>query len=111
MIIHELSSMYGGWFIGNFEPTVFDTTLFEVALKKYSSGSYEKRHYHKVAKEFTLIVSGEVKMNGISFKAGQIIEIQPGEETDFLALTDCETVVIKCPSVPNDKYLAISNNV
>jgi len=104
----KLNVMTKGWFIGNFKPTLHSTEGFEVAVKEYSSGSREKWHYHKIATEFTVIVSGEVEMNGKLFRKGDIIEISPGEGTDFLALTSTVTVVVKIPGAPDDKYL---NNV
>jgi hypothetical protein len=33
------------------------------------------------------------------------VTIEPGEATDFTALTDTTTVVVKMPSVKGDKYL------
>ncbi len=52
-----------------------------------------------------MIVSGEVRMLGRTWKAGDIITIEPGEATAFEALTDTVTVVVKLPSVAGDKYL------
>ena len=101
----ELKDFTGGWFVGNFSPSLFETDKFEVAVKNYTAGSLEKRHLHKIATEFTLIVSGKVVMNGEQFGNGDIIRISPGEDTDFEALTDVTTVVVKIPSVKNDKYL------
>ncbi|WP_256011173.1 hypothetical protein [Desertivirga xinjiangensis] len=100
----DLNKMKGGWFIGNFEPTLFNTTDVEVAVKKYSKGAYESRHFHKVATEFTVIVNGVVRMSGVEYSSGSILKIQPFEATDFEALTDVTTVVVKLPGANNDKY-------
>ena len=43
-------------------------------------------------------------MNNVIYNKGSIIEISPGESTNFLALTDTITVVVKLPSVKIDKY-------
>lgn len=104
MDIYNLNDYIKGWFIGNFEPSLLKTENFEVAIKKYSAGEYEKAHYHKIATELTVIISGEVEMNGIFFKENDIIKINTNEKTDFKCLTDVITVVIKTPSVKNDKY-------
>jgi hypothetical protein len=101
----ELKDFTGGWFVGNFSPSLFETDKFEVAVKSYVAGSLEKRHLHKIATEFTLIVSGKVRMNDQQYEGGDIIKINPGEDTDFEALTDVTTVVVKIPSVKNDKYV------
>jgi hypothetical protein len=52
-----------------------------------------------------MIVSGQVKMNGRVFAAGDIVVLKPGEATDFEALTDTTTTVVKLPSAKGDKYL------
>jgi hypothetical protein len=44
-------------------------------------------------------------MNGETFHHGDIVMLEPGEPTDFEALTDVTTVVVKMPSVIGDKYL------
>jgi hypothetical protein len=105
MKLHKLNSMVGGWFAGNFEPVLVKSEKFEVAVKKYKAGAYEKKHYHKQAREFTVIVNGIAKMNDIEYGDGDIVEIEENEATDFLAVTDVTTVVLKTPSVANDKFL------
>jgi hypothetical protein len=55
--------------------------------------------------EYTLIVKGKVKMLGKEFSEGDILTILPMESTDFLALTESTTVVVKIPGASNDKYL------
>lgn len=105
MEVFELEDMIGGWFIGNFEPSLFKTNDVEVGVKKYKQGMYEKTHFHKIATEFTLILEGKVKMSGVEYHSGQILIIKPGESTDFEAITDVITVVVKLPGANNDKYL------
>lgn len=101
----NLSDMISGWFIGNFEPSLFKTNEVEIAVKNYKKGDFENSHYHKIATEFTVIINGEVEMNGSCYKSGQIIKIKPNISTDFKALTDVTTVVVKLPGAINDKYL------
>jgi quercetin dioxygenase-like cupin family protein len=104
MIRRKLSEMKGGWFVGDFEPSVLRIPGAEVAVKTYAGGAREARHVHRVAHELTLVLNGEVKMNGERFGHGDIIVLEPGEPTDFEALTDVTTVVVKVPSVAGDKY-------
>ncbi|MFO0609511.1 MAG: hypothetical protein U0324_40485 [Polyangiales bacterium] len=99
-----LDAMWRGWFVGDFDPTVLKTKAAEVAVKHYRAGEREGRHYHAVATEVTCVVSGRVKMNGVELGAGEIVTLDPGEHTDFEALTDATTVVVKTPSVAGDKY-------
>ncbi len=98
--------MHKGWFVGNFLPSVCSTQDFEIAVKHYNVGDYEKPHTHKIATEITVIIEGEVKMKDEKFKKGDIVTISPGEETDFYALTNVTTVVVKYPSIKDDKYLS-----
>jgi hypothetical protein len=106
MQVSRLDDLKGGWFIGNFDPTLFATKEFETAIKKYRKGDYEKSHYHLIATEFTVIVKGHVKMNGNEYREGDIIRIDPGEATDFLVLSDeAITAVVKVPCVAGDKYM------
>ena len=83
MKIDNLDKMIGGWFIGNFEPSLFKTNDFEVAVKRYNKGDYESHHYHKIATEYTVIINGRVKMNGIEYGTGIIITMEPNELTYF----------------------------
>jgi quercetin dioxygenase-like cupin family protein len=107
---YNLDEMFKGWFVGNFSPSVAKTNNCEVAVKRYSKGDYEPAHYHKIATEITLILEGKVRMAGREWSAGDIIEIEPGEITDFEALTDVRNVVVKIPGVENDKYIADNQN-
>ena len=103
----KLKDMIKGWFVGNFEPTLFRTNDVEVAVKSYKKGDYEEKHYHKIATEFTVIIRGRVKMNGIEYKEGDIIVMEPNEATDFECLEDgTQNVVVKIPGANNDKYLS-----
>jgi len=105
MKIDKLADMTKGWLVGDFHPTLLKTQDVEVAVKEYAEGEYEEVHYHKVATEITVIISGLVKMNGVEYKSGDIVTILPFESTDFEALKDTVTTVIKHPGVKNDKYL------
>lgn len=100
----NLEDMVKGWFVGNFEPSSFKTSEFEVAIKKYAAGESETTHFHKIATEITVVVSGRVSMCGSDWGPGSIIKLSPGEETNFLAYEDTLTVVVKSPSVIGDKF-------
>lgn len=102
---YNLNEMLKGWFVGSFEPTAFATEDCEVAVKRYLSGDSEDEHFHKLATEITVIISGAVEMVGRTWVAGDILVLAPGEATAFLALEDTLTVVVKVPGARNDKYL------
>lgn len=101
----RLEQMVKGWFVGSFTPTVLNTDACEVAVKYYRQGDSEARHLHKIATEITVVVQGEIRMCDQVFVAGDIVTLAPHDATDFLALTDAITVVVKHPGALNDKYL------
>ena len=100
----RLSDMVQGWFVGSFEPSIALSTACEVAVKHFAVGDYGEIHHHRVAAEITLVVSGRVRMMGKILEAGDIMLLEPGEATCFVALTDAVCTVVKLPSVHNDKY-------
>jgi quercetin dioxygenase-like cupin family protein len=101
----DLKSMIGGWFIGDFDPSLLKTTEMEVSVKRYKAGDYESEHFHKVATEYTVIIEGEAEMSGGKYYKDDIIIISPNESTYFRAITDVVTVAVKIPGAKNDKYL------
>ncbi len=106
----KLDDMIKGWFVGNFNPTLLKTNAVEIAVKKYKKGDKEDKHYHKIATEITVIVSGKVKMNDKIYSKGDIIVMEPFEATDFEALEDSVNTVVKFPGANDDKYLGEPNN-
>jgi quercetin dioxygenase-like cupin family protein len=104
MRLDRLSEMTRGWFVGPFEPTAHRTKDAEVAVKHYAAGDAEARHVHRVATEITTVVSGQVRMDGRDLEAGDVLTVEPGEPSDFLALTDATVVAVKLPAVPGDKF-------
>lgn len=105
MKLNNISDMVKGWFIGNITPVAYSTKNVEVAYKEYKAGDYDERHYHQIATEVTLIVYGKVQMEGNIYNKGDIITIEPYQITDFKALENSATVVVKIPGENNDKYL------
>jgi quercetin dioxygenase-like cupin family protein len=100
----KLRNMTQGWFVGDFSPTVINSSTCEVAVKYYKKGDYEEAHYHKIATEITVISKGRVLMNDIEYEEGDILMIEPNDVTDFQVLEDTITTVVKLPSVKNDKF-------
>ena len=104
MKIEKLINMKNGWFIGNFVPTVHKTSECEVAIKKYKKGETERKHYHKVATEYTVVISGKIKMFDTVYSEGDIVIAEPGDITGFESIDDSINVVVKIPSLIGDKY-------
>lgn len=101
----KLNDFVRGWFVGGFEPTLIKTTDVEVAIQEFKKGDKELSHCHKIATEITVIVVGKARMNDLVLSKGDVVKILPGEYTDFEALEDTTTAVVKYPGAMNDKYL------
>ncbi len=101
----NLEQFVRGWIVGGFEPTLFNTTDVEFAIQEFKKGDKEVSHCHKIATEITVIVLGKALMKGVILNKGDIVKISPGEYTDFEALENTITAVIKLPGALNDKYL------
>ena len=100
----NIEDMIGGWFIGNFTPSVIRTKDFEVSYKFHPKGEDWAKHYHKVATEVTFLIRGRLKINDIIYFAGDIWIQEPNEIADPEFLEDCELIAVKIPSVMGDKY-------
>jgi mannose-6-phosphate isomerase-like protein (cupin superfamily) len=104
MIIDKLENMFRGWFVGNFEPSIYKTDKFEVAILFHPKGEKWPKHYHKEAVEINVLLSGRMIINGESLIPGNIFLIQKNEVVEPEFLEDCTIVCVKSPSIPGDKY-------
>lgn len=105
MQFFTLSDMKGGWFVGDFEPSAFRVSEVEVAFTEHGQGAPWPTHYHRVATEITLVVSGRMTINGVEVCTGGGFVLAPNELAAPEFLTDCNLVVVKIPSVPGDKHV------
>jgi quercetin dioxygenase-like cupin family protein len=105
MKLERVENFTGGWFIGDFSPSLLATSDFEVCLKHFKKGDFEPNHFQKRATEFTIVVSGLCRMGPITLSPGDILVLDPGEKSDFLAIEDSVVLGIKTPSLPEDKVL------
>lgn len=103
--ITKLEDMVRGWFVGNFSPAAYRTGDVEVAVQHFAKGASESPHFHRQATEVTLLLSGRARMVGRELNAGDIITLAPGSISEFEALEDCVTVVVKHPGALNDKFV------
>jgi mannose-6-phosphate isomerase-like protein (cupin superfamily) len=103
--VDHLDRMVRGWFVGDFDPTLYRTSEVEIAVKRYQAGEHEQLHHHAIATELTVIVSGTACMGGRNVAAGEIVTLEPGEASDFSALTDVTAVTVKIPGAKDDKYV------
>lgn len=93
-----------GWFIGNFEPSLLKGN-FEVGLHRNKKGDIQSSHFHKKSTEYNLVISGEIKINDVVYKKGDIFIIEPYTvANDIECLTDNEILIVRDISDPEDKY-------
>ena len=105
MIIANIKQFINGWFIGNFEPSILKTELFEVAHHFYKKDFRSIPHTHKVATEYNYIVSGKVLIGLQELSGGDMFIYTPNEVANVVFLEDTNLIIIKTPSIPIDKYL------
>jgi hypothetical protein len=104
MKIDNIKNFTEGWFIGNFEPSILKTNLFEVCYKKHYKDEQWPIHYHKIATEINYLIKGSMIIQGKQFQQGDIFTIYPNEIADPTFLEDCDLIVVKIPSIQGDKY-------
>jgi quercetin dioxygenase-like cupin family protein len=102
---YKLEDFKMGWFIGNFEPNILKTETFEAGLLFRKKGLYESPHYHAIATEYNLIVSGSMTLNGEDLKTGDIFIVEPNEIVYPTFHEDTYLMCIKTPSIPTDKHI------
>lgn len=99
-----MDQMMRGWFIGNFEPSVYKTSNFEVGYLRHKRGEIWEPHYHKYSREINYLIRGKMIVRGVICSAGDIFTLEQSEVADPQFLEDCELICVKIPSIPNDKY-------
>jgi len=104
MKVYNIQDMVGGWYIGDFEPSILRTRDFEVGYKIHPAGEEWDVHMHAVATEYNLLLRGVMKIQDTVLSAGNLFVIEAGEWADPEFLEDCEVITVKVPSVPGDKY-------
>jgi len=106
MIQANIVDFKAGWFVGDFEPSIFKNPFFEVAHHSHTKGQQTFPHYHAVTNELNYIVKGELVVSGKHLNAGNMWIYEPKEISDVEFLSDVDLIVVRWPSIPSDKYMA-----
>jgi len=104
MKTYKISDFHRGWFMGNFDPSILKTEQFEVGLLTHKQGEVWPKHYHAIATEYNLLVSGSMIINETKIKPGDIFVLEPYQIADPIFLEDCTVLCVKVPSISGDKY-------
>jgi quercetin dioxygenase-like cupin family protein len=105
MKISNIKDMKGGWFVGNFNPSLLKTDKFEVGLHKHKKGDETHHHYHKKSTEINVIIKGKMIVNGKELSTNDIFIFEPYVVSEAEFLEDTELIVVRDASNPTDKYM------
>lgn len=105
MKVFNLNDFVRGWIVGQFATPLYQKD-YEIGFKYYKIGDYEKSHKHLLSEEVTIVLFGEVEMNGKRYLEGNIIVQEKGEFTDFRCLSGRAIIAVYRPdgSFPKDKH-------
>ena len=98
------SNFTRGWFLGNFEPSLYKTSDFEVGLLIHHADEKWDYHYHKEAEETNVLLKGKMKINEQLIEAGAVFQFPKNQIACPIFLEDCHILCIKEPCVIGDKY-------
>ena len=90
----SFAKMQGGWFLGNFKPSAYKTNSGEVAIKKYVQGYVESSYCHENAATIYVILSGEIRFNGVVCKKDDVIHYGYGEVISIKALSNAIVMLV-----------------
>jgi quercetin dioxygenase-like cupin family protein len=111
MDVKHIDDFTNGWFIGDFEPSLFKNPFFEVAHQHHLKGKIGDKHLHKLTTEVTYIVKGSMVIKDKqlgrdrTLSAGHMFTFFPNEISDVIFLEDSDLIVVRWPSIPSDKYM------
>lgn len=113
MRTYRIEDFHRGWFVGAFKNSAFQTEAAEVCVVEHFAGEMPREHYHAVATEITLVLSGVIDIravlpNGTSiertFRSGDVFVVEPFTSVAPCIIMDSRVVVVKVPSKLDDKY-------
>jgi quercetin dioxygenase-like cupin family protein len=104
MKTQKLDNMWRGWFIGDFDPSVLKTKDFEVGVLTHKKDEVWPAHYHTIATEYNVLISGHMSVCGKELHSGDIFVIESNEIARPVFHEDCIIVCVKTPSATKDKY-------
>ena len=105
MTTYPLTAMTGGWFIGDFQPSVLQTSNCEVGIKTHRRGARWPTHFHALCTEINVLLHGRMTVNGRRMEPGTIFVVEPGEVIRPRFVENCELAVIKIPGLRGDKHV------
>jgi hypothetical protein len=102
----KLSEFRRGWFIGDFEPSIFRTKQFEICVTSHKKNEASPAHYHTSSEEINLVLAGRLLVNGRELKSGDFFIYERLEVSSVEFLQNTKLLVVRVPSAPHDKVFA-----
>ena len=97
---------YGGWFLGDFEPSLIKNKDLEFGYKRIPKNTKPDYHFHKFKTEYTILLEGKIKClesNKVIIPI-TCIKLSPFEKNDQYFIEDSLILIINNPSKRDDKY-------
>jgi dTDP-glucose pyrophosphorylase len=103
--MYKLEDMFRGWFVGDFEPSVFKHAGVEIGYLLHKKGEKWQTHYHNNLVEVNLLIQGRMILNDIEINKNEIFVIDKKVIACPIFLEDCYIMCIKIPSMVGDKIV------
>jgi len=103
MIYDNIKNFTRGWIIGDFKPSLLQTSAFEVAVLYHKKAESIAKHKHEHAIEYNVVLSGCLEVNNEIVRENDIFIFDKNEVANVKVLEDTKVLCIKTPSVPKDK--------
>lgn len=110
MEILDVNNIVRGWFVGNFDNTLYKTDACEVAYKYHFSGEDWPAHFHEHSDEINYLVTGQMEINGQKMEAPCVFIIRKGEVAKPRFITAVTLIVVRVPGIPHDKIVVDNIN-
>jgi|APGre2960657468_1045069.scaffolds.fasta_scaffold260497_2 hypothetical protein len=104
MKINNIKNFKGGWLVGNFQPSLFQTETNDIGVLFLKAGESGDGHYHLNHIEYNIILLGKAIVDGNELIGGDIFVYERGDKSYVTYLEDTILLVIKEPATKNDKY-------
>jgi len=103
MKTNRIENAKNGWMVGLFDGAILKSN-FEVCYRGLTAKTKIQPHHHKLSTELTLIIKGQMIVNGQTLEDGDIFIIEPNETLECEVIEDTQIVVVKDKSYPCDKH-------
>ena len=105
MKVYSLDDMVRGWFVGDFSPAIVTTPFFELGVLTRKKGENCHNHIHISSTEVNVLLDGKMTLNGTDLKQNDVFILDKNEESDATFHEDCRILVLRVPSITNDKVI------